>query len=129
MDQRRFSPGFRLSTMDVVIIVVGGIASAFVSSIDLWIGIAITFVVLHFFLFCNVIRMSRPLELIWAGVFAMLALTASLEIISWPIVFACSILLTITLTTIQTRRMSYHGVGWRRINPTLLEWWEKANRS
>src|SRR4051812_47661861 len=61
MAERKFQPGFRLSALDVIVLVVGGVASAYAMTIDRWFGIAIAFVVLHFFLFCNVLRMSRPL--------------------------------------------------------------------
>src|SRR5262249_2513053 len=71
--ERTFQPGFRLSALDVIVLIIGGIASAYVMTRDWWFGIAIAFVVLHFFLFCNVLRMSRPLELIWAGIFAAMA--------------------------------------------------------
>ncbi len=60
MAERKFQPGFRLSGLDVIVLVVGGVASAYAMTVDRWFGIAIAFVVLHFFLFCNVLRMSRP---------------------------------------------------------------------
>ena len=96
-------------------------------TIDRWFGIAIAFVVLHFFLFCNVLRMSRPLELIWAGIFAALAVaTVSQNLLSWPVVFAVSSVVTVIVAFIETRRPSYHGVGWQKLNPRLPEWWESA---
>ena len=123
MPQIRFQPGFRLSVVDVVVLIVGAIASAFIFTIDRWLGIAIAFVVIHFFLFCNVLRMSRPLELTWAAVFAALAIAMiSLNALTWPIVFAISAMLTVVVAVIESRRPSYHGVGWRKINPSLPEW-------
>ncbi len=127
MAERKFQPGFRLSALDVVILVVGGIASAYAMTIDRWFGIAIAFVVLHFFLFCNVLRMSRPLELIWAGSFAGLAAaTISQNRLSWPAVFAISSIVTVLVAVIETRRPSYHGVGWQNLNPRLPDWWQSA---
>jgi hypothetical protein len=127
MAERTFQPGFRLSALDVVILIVGGIASAYSMSIDRWLGIAIAFVVLHFFLFCNVLRMSRPLELIWAAIFAALAVaTISWNLLSWPIVLAISSAVTIIVALIEMRRPSYHGVGWQQLNPRLPEWWQSA---
>jgi len=125
-----FAPGFRLSALDVVILFVGGVAAAAFTLIDGWIGLAIAFVVAHFFLFCNVLRMSRPMELGWAGVFAVLAVSsAAFGLLSWTIVFACSIVLTLFLATIEVRRPSYHGIGWRLLNPRLPEWWKTQTGS
>lgn len=127
MAERKFNPGFRLSTLDMAVLVVGGITSAYAMTIDPWLGIAIAFVVLHFFLFCNVLRMSRSLELIWAAIFAGLAIaTVSLNLVSWPAVFAVSALATVIVVVIEARRPSYHGVGWQKLNPRLPEWWHSA---
>ena len=129
MAERIFSPGFRLSILDIAVLVLGGAASAYSVSIDVWFGIAIAFVVLHFLLFCNVLRMSRPLELIWAGIFASLAVAAmSSGVLGWPVVFAASTFVTIVVVVIETRKPSYHGAGWRKLNPRLPEWWQ-ANSS
>ena len=127
MTERKFQPGFRLAMLDVVVLIVGGTASAYAMTVDRWFGVAIAFVVLHFFLFCNVLRMSRPLELIWAGVFAGLAVaTISLNLLSWPVVFGISALMTVMVAVIEVRRPSYNGVGWQKLNPCLPEWWQSA---
>lgn len=130
MPARKFQPGFRLSALDVCILIVGGVASAYAMTVDPWFGIAIVFVVLHFFLFCNVLRMSRPLELTWAGIFVGLAVaTICWKLLSWPVTFAIASVVTLIVAFIETRRPSYHGVGWRKLNARLPEWWEsrKAN--
>jgi len=128
MAERKFQPGFRLSALDVAVLVVGGSSSAYAATVDRWFGFAIAFVVLHFFLFCNVLRMSRPLELIWASIFAALAVaTISQSILSWAVVFAVSSVVTVIVAFIETRRPSYHGVGWQKLNPRLPEWWQSAS--
>ena len=125
MTEPRFQPGFRLSVFDVVILVIGGAASAYSATIELRFGIAIAFVVLHFFLFCNVLRMSRDLEPLWAGAFAALAIaTISFDLLSWNALFAISAAVTVVLAIVEMRRASYHGVGWQRLNPGLSQWWE-----
>jgi hypothetical protein len=125
--ERTFQPGFRLSPFDVAVLVAGAVASAYATTVDRWFGAAIAFVVLHFFLFCNVLRMSRRLELVWAGVFAALAVAAlSFNVLSWPAVFAASAALTAIVAAIELRRPSYHGVGWQKLNPRLPEWWQSA---
>src|SRR5688572_15746870 len=127
MPDRKFQPGFRLSALDVVVLIVGGVASAYAMTADRWFGIAIAFVVLHFFLFCTVLRMSPPLELICGGGFAAMAVsTVSLHLMPWPIVFAASSVLTMIVALIEVRRPSYHGVGWQKLNPRLPEWWQSA---
>jgi hypothetical protein len=127
MAERKFQPGFRLSLLDVIVLIVGGLAAAYAMTFDRWFGIAIAFVVLHFFLFCNVLRMSRPLELTWAGIFAALAIvTISLDLLSWPAVFAISSAVTVVVALIEARLPSYHGVGWQKVNPRLPEWWQST---
>ena len=127
MPEPTFQPGFRLSPFDVVVLVAGAVASAYATTVDRWFGAAIAFVVLHFFLFCNVLRMSRPLELTWAAVFVALSTAAlSLGLLSWPVVFAASAALTAILAAIELRRPSYHGIGWQKLNPRLPEWWQSA---
>ena len=110
--------------MDIVILAVGAIAAASVSFLDRWLALAIAFVVGHFFLFCNVLRMSRPPELIWASVFAgLVMLNAVFGALSWPPVFVIASSLTIILAVLESRRPSYHGVMWRWLNPGLPQWW------
>ena len=96
-------------------------------TIDGWFGVASAFVILHFFLFCNVLRMSRPLELAWAGIVAAMAVaTISFNLLSWPWPFAISLAATFVVAAIEMRRPSYHGVGWKWLNPQLPEWWQSA---
>ena len=102
----------------------GGLAAVALGRLDPWVGIAVAFVVCHFFLFCNVLRMSRPPELVWAGVFMALAVVAVVTgALSWPVVLASSAALTVALAVRESHRPSYHGVGWRRLNPQLPAWW------
>lgn len=124
MTVRTFSPGFRLSWMDVAILVAGGAAATGVGAVDGWMGLAIAFVVGHFFLFCNVLRMSRPPELVWAVTFAVWAAASGYGVASWPMVFTVCAALTMVLAINEMRRPWYHGVGWQRLNPRLPQWWE-----
>jgi hypothetical protein len=124
---RTFSPGFRLSAVDVLILLGGGAATAAVGRVDGWVGLAVAFVVGHFFLFCNVLRLSRRPELVWAGVFATLAIVATVpRAVSCPVVFVACGGLTVVLAIRESRRPSYHGVGWRWLNPRLPAWWSAA---
>ena len=125
MTTSTFRPGFRLSAVDVAVIVAGLIGAFFAAQVQWWMGAVIMFVVGHFFLFCNVLRAARPLELGWAGCFLALAIaTMTSGKPAWPVTFAVSSLATLVVLMLQLRSVSYHGVGWQRINPKLPQWWE-----
>src|SRR5687768_5424908 len=83
---KEFAPGFRLSLRDVVVILLGIATAAYLFGVEPWWSFIVVFVVAHFFLFCNVVRMARPLELIWAATFLALASATLLtEAPGWPI--------------------------------------------
>ncbi len=120
-----FKPGFRLSPLDMGVLVGGSILSVLLWKETWWIGFVVAFVVGHFFLFCNIVRMARPLELAWSAVFVALAgATVVADIPGWPIAIAVSLLATVIVVIFELRKPSYHGIGWRFINPRLPEWWE-----
>ena len=121
-----FQPGFRLSTVDIVVIVAGAIASIALWSTAWWIGFVIAFVIAHFFLFCNIFRIARPLELLWSAIFiARTYCTITFEKPSWLITIVASLIVTIAVIAIEMRKPSYHGILWQRINPQLPQWWAK----
>ena len=122
---RTFSPGFRLSWIDVVILLGGAVGMGVLVPMDFWIGVSVGFVVGHFFLFCNVLRMSRVPELVWAGVFVGLAIGAVVGVVAWRWVFGVGGGVIVVLAGIESRRACYHGVGWEWVNPGLREWWAK----
>ena len=128
MQKRPFSPGFRLSLVDIAVLLVGTIVAVALSFVLPWLAFVIAFVVGHFFLFCNIVRMARPLELIWAGVFVMLAgATVILESPGWLVTACASLVVTSVVVIIQARKPSYHGAGWQWINPGLPAWWESQS--
>jgi len=121
-----FQPGFRMSRIDAGVLIAGAIGAGWASRIDGATAGAIVFVVAHFFLFCNVVRMSRSLELPWAGLFVALAVaTAQTGWPGWWPTFGSMTVVTIRMIALQIRKPSYHGVFWRRINPELRSWWER----
>jgi hypothetical protein len=128
LEHRSFQPGFRISALDVAVLVVGACTGAFVAIYAPWIGVSIGFVVAHFFLFCNVVRMARPLELTWAAIFVALAVGAqALGVPNWPAALGASLAATSVLVGMTLRKPSYHGAFWRQVNPDLPVWW--AERS
>jgi hypothetical protein len=111
----------------VVVIVLGAALSAWLAVRVPWWGAMVAFVVAHFFLFCNVVRMARPLELLWTGVFLALAVATLLaDFPGWPVTTAIALAVTAAVVVLQMRKPSYHGVGWQRINPNLRSWWEAS---
>lgn len=124
MKQAHFQPGFRISAIDGIVILVGMIASVLLWPTVWWIGFVVAFVLAHFFMFCNIFRVARPLELAWSGVFiALTYCTITVGILSWAISIGGSLLATLAVILIEMRKPSYHGILWQRINPGLPEWW------
>jgi hypothetical protein len=88
-------------------------------------SLIIAVVIGHFFLFCNGFRISRRPELIWAGIFIVLSVTTILPWFPvWTVTIAISICATITVVICEMKNPSSHGVGWRKINPHLKNWWD-----
>jgi hypothetical protein len=115
-----------MSWLDASVLVLGAAGSLWAVRIDTALGIAILFTVGHFFLFCNVVRMSRPRELTWAALFVFLAIsTMRGNTPTWNQTFLVSLIATCVLVFFQMRSPSYHGVFWRRINPALPIWWQQ----
>jgi hypothetical protein len=110
--------------MDVGFLMLGVCAAVLLARLDERLGFALLFVLAHFFLFCNVLRMSRPLELIWAALFVLLAgSTFYFELPLWNCTVAVMLVVTPILAFVQILQPSYHGVFWRKINPNLEQWW------
>jgi hypothetical protein len=75
-------------------------------------------------LFCNVFRVARPLELLWADVFVVLAgATILWGVPGWWSTTLGSVCVAALAIAVEMRKPSYHGVGWQRINPDLRAWW------
>lgn len=127
-----FRPGFRLSIFDMAaispIITLGIAASLIAGSHVKELGAAIFVVVGHFFLFCNVFRVARSLELAWSfGFLALAFCSVWFGVPSWPATFGLAAASSLVVIGLEMRKPSYHGIFWRRINPGLLEWWQ-SNR-
>ena len=113
-----FAPGFRVSFIDGLVLAFGVAGSIVLWSTLWWAGLCIGFVVGHFFLFCNVFRISRKRELVWASVFLLLACSTILcGFPGWLPTFSLSVLLTVILIRREMTQPSYHGIFWQKINP------------
>lgn len=84
----------------------------------------------HFFLFCNLFRVRRRYELIWAGIFLVNfgAWTWSGSF-SWWGVLGLQAPVTIAAIVAEMRSRRYHGVWCRRINPGHIDEWLKGGMS
>lgn len=128
MSTPTFSPGFRCSAFDIVVLIAGAAGCAMLIPYDLRLAMLVGWTVGHFFLFCNVFRMSRGLELLWSAVFVALCLaTFQLGRPHWLETAAFSCVTTVIVVMIEMRRPSYHGAGWRAINPNLPGWWKQRH--
>ncbi len=128
--KREFKPGFRLSTLDILILVVSAVAAISLWGVSSKFSTVIVFVVLHFFYFCNITRMSRVPELIWAAGFVLIVgLGVHNDILSLSLAFLICLSLTCLLTILEIRKPSYHGLFWSKLNPNLQQWFESSSQN
>ncbi len=88
---------------------------------DMWWIIAA--VVGHFFLFCNVFRIRRSLELWWAAIFVInTAWWLAQGQTDWLPTMGYQAPVTLVVIIIEMYSPWYHGIGARRINRRLDEY-------
>lgn len=118
--QRRRTYGIRFSRLDGVVLC-GTFATAAVSWADsIEFCVLLLFVVVHFFLFCNIFRIRRVPELIWAAVFLANCCVWS-SFYSWPMLpIGCTqAAITVCILAWEVSRPCYHGIFARALNPSL----------
>jgi len=126
--RRKFRPGFRIHAFDIVFLLLGAGACYFGLSLQSLPAMIPAYVIFTFFLYCNVFRIRRTLELIWTGAFTLSALSSFyFEQPSWPVLYAAGFALSIILIAIEMRQPSYHGIFWKSINPNLPTWWNNKH--
>ena len=83
----------------------------------------------HFFLFCNVVRLCRRLELLWAAVFLLnvAAWAARGDLRLLPILLG-QFPVTVVLVAWEIRQPRYHGVWADRLNPRLGDYLRSRSR-
>ncbi len=115
--------GLWLSVFDAGVLATGAIATAFAWRAVGVFALLIPFVIGHFFLFCNIFRVPRNLELTWAATFIVgAALWLSVAIVPLWLVISVQGLVTVSIIVLAMRRPSYHGVFSRRLNPHIDEY-------
>ncbi len=123
----KFEPGFRLSIADTIILIAGGVAAIYLATVEVLASFIVAFVIGHFFLFCNVFRISRPPELIWAATFVGLSImTITVGFPGWILTAVISLMISIGSIIRETKSPSYHGIFWKKFNPGLEERWHKG---
>lgn len=103
--------GVRFFATDAVAIVACGLATLWGLRAFGEIAWFFPFVLGHFFLFCNVFRIPRQPELVWATCF--LFITAGCVLARIPILHAMWLVLPVTLGVVihALRLPNYHGIG------------------
>lgn len=122
MTAHRRTWGFRFSAVDAAAIAICTVATVLLWQPSEGMAFLFPFVLGHFFLFCNVFRVRRKPELIWAAVFlANFGGWWASGHFSWLGVMAIQLPLTATLIVLETRQPWYHGIFARRLNQEHLD--------
>jgi hypothetical protein len=117
--------GFRFSLADALAILAFMSAAAVLWRLGNVLWWILVIAAGHFFLFCNVFRIVRRRELIWAGLFILnVGVWTALSLLTWPRVLLCQLPITISLVLSDMRSCGYHGVFANRLNPLLNDYLE-----
>ena len=112
--------GFRFSLTDALAILAFMSAAAVLWRLDNLLWWILLIAAGHFFLFCNVFRIIRRRELIWAGLFILnVGAWTSLGLLTCPRVLLCQLPVTVGLILADRRSPGYHGIFASRLNPRL----------
>jgi hypothetical protein len=106
-------PGFRVSHRDILTIIIG-----FASSAILWNYVPEfapipALLIIHFFLFCNILRVWRWYEMAWGGIF-VLNITGWAYLygeLNWPYILLCQAPITLLVAIVTITSKGYKGVG------------------
>ncbi len=103
--------GLRFSATDAVVLALGAVATWWLHSRVGTYAWLIAVALGHFFLFCNVFRIRRSYELIWAGIFAInFAAWLASGSFGWLGVLAVQAPVTIAVIVAEIRSDRYHGI-------------------
>ncbi len=115
--------GFRFSFADALVLIVFALAVGILQRQGSGLAWILVIIVAHFFLFCNVFRVVRRREFIWAGIFILnIGLWLLLGSLDWFNVLACQLPVTAGVIAWELRATRYHGVLANRLNPHLAEY-------
>jgi hypothetical protein len=120
MSERPRTHGFRCSPLDAAVVIAAPIATWLARPVLGPMAGVICLAVGHFFLFCNVFRITRRKELLWtAACLANVTAWTLADAFSWAGILAVQTPLTAMLIGLELRSPGYHGVLARRLNPRL----------
>ena len=115
--------GFRFSATDAVVVVATAIAMTVLNQMENSLWWVLGVVVGHFFLFCNVFRIRRSFELVWAVLFLLnMGVWMWRQNLSATLVLASQLPVTAALLAGEMCTHRYHGIFARRLNPRLDEY-------
>lgn len=113
LSQRR--RGFRFSVTDLIAIMVCAVVTWLLWPVLDKIALLFPITLGHFFLFCNVFRIRRSFELIWAAAFIVnVGYSSFVPPFHWPTILAWQTPLTATLIVMECCSERYHGVFCRK---------------
>ena len=112
--------GFRVSVLDALVLSLVAAGAVWLwDSTPFVAGLALM-VVAHFFLFCNVVRLRTPFELIWAVIFlGNVAVWSGLPSFAWWKVFCTQLPVTLLFILLEMRSGRYHGIGCEFVNSDI----------
>jgi hypothetical protein len=117
--------GFRLSVIDCVVLVILATITAVLHRLDTSLWWLVAIVAIHFFLFCNVFRVLRIREFVWAGIFVLnVGFWFLLGRLDWFNVMACQLPVSAGVVSWEIRATRYHGIFADRLNPVLNDYLE-----
>jgi hypothetical protein len=109
--------GVRVSVTDFAVLVVVAVLTWWLHTCHVpgfWLSAV---VVAHFFFFCNVFRVARPLELVWAGIFVVNAAFWLWHArFDWIPVTLTQAPVTVAVIAIEIVSERYHGIFARKMN-------------
>ena len=123
--RRKRTWGFRFSLADAAALVAFGAVVAVLHWLDLSVWWLVAVVAGHFFLFCNIFRVVRRRELIWAAFFILnVGFWLRLGRLDWFNVLACQLPMSVGVIAWEIKTTRYHGIFAGRLNPTLNDYLE-----
>jgi hypothetical protein len=119
-DGRQRTWGFRYSFLDALVLILGAGATWLLWDLGPLVAAVPAVALVHFFLFCNVFRVHRRLELVWAGALLVnAAVWFAAGSFTWVNVLAVQTPLTAGVVAFEMCMPRYHGVFAHAINPRL----------
>lgn len=115
----------RFSLIDAAALAAFGAVAAGLHRLDSSLCSLVAIVAGHFVLFCNIFRVARRRELIWAALLVSnVGLWLLLGRLDWFNVLACQLPVSVAVITWEIKARRYHGILADRLNPRLNDYLE-----